>query len=86
MLFVGAKISQLALLPQGQPERRDRVRNMVAKMDAEGFGTCTNHGECESVCPKGIRMEFIARMNADFLRASLTAGRRKSAGGEGGAG
>ena len=86
MLFVGAKISQLALLPQGQPERHDRVVNMVARMDAEGFGTCTNHGECEAACPKGIRMEFIARMNADFFRAALTAGRRKGALGEGGAG
>jgi succinate dehydrogenase / fumarate reductase iron-sulfur subunit len=54
MLFVSAKVSQLALLPQGQPERRDRVRRMVARMDAEGFGTCTNHGECEAACPKGI--------------------------------
>jgi succinate dehydrogenase / fumarate reductase iron-sulfur subunit len=58
---------------------------MVAQMDAEGFGTCTNHGECEAVCPKGIRMEFIARMNSDFLRANLGAGRRE-AGSEGGAG
>ena len=86
MLFVGAKISQLALLPQGQPERRKRVRDMVARMDAEGFGTCTNHGECEAVCPKGIRMEFIARMNADYLRASLTAGRRKAGIAEGSGG
>jgi succinate dehydrogenase / fumarate reductase iron-sulfur subunit len=85
MLFVSAKVSQLALLPQGQPERHDRVRNMVAQMDAEGFGTCTNHGECQAACPKGISMEFIARMNLDFMRASLTAGRRKS-GVESGAG
>ena len=85
MLFVSAKISHLGLMPQGQPERRDRARNMVAQMDAEGFGTCTNHGECEAACPKGIRMEFIARMNADFVRASLTSGRRP-AGSEGGAG
>jgi succinate dehydrogenase / fumarate reductase iron-sulfur subunit len=84
MLFVSAKVSQLALLPQGQPERHDRVRNMVAKMDAEGFGTCTNHGECEAACPKGIRMEFIARMNFDFWRASLSAGRRKPGVAEGG--
>ncbi|HEY3203219.1 MAG TPA: succinate dehydrogenase/fumarate reductase iron-sulfur subunit [Thermoanaerobaculia bacterium] len=76
MLFASAKIAQLALLPQGQPERWDRVRKMVARMDAERFGTCTNHGECEAVCPKGIRMEFIARMNADYVKASLTAGRR----------
>jgi succinate dehydrogenase / fumarate reductase iron-sulfur subunit len=85
MLFVSAKVSHLALMPQGQPERPERVRNMVAQMDAEGFGTCTNHGECEAACPKGIRMEFIARMNADFVRASLTSGRRP-AGSEGGAG
>src|SRR5262249_12872973 len=57
MLFVSAKVSHLALLPQGQPERLDRVRSMVAQMDSEGFGTCTNHGECEAACPKGIRME-----------------------------
>ena len=82
MLFVGAKVSQLALLPQGQPERNDRVRNMVARMDAEGFGTCTNHGECEAACPKGIRMEFIARMNSDFFRAALLAGRRQSGSGD----
>ena len=86
MLFVSSKISQLALLPQGQPERQSRVLNMVARMDAEGFGTCTNHGECEASCPKGIRMEFIARMNADYLRAKLTAGRRKGGIAEGGAG
>jgi len=85
MLFVSAKISQLALLPQGQPERWDRVRNMVAQMDAESFGSCTNHGECEAACPKGIRVEFIARMNADFVKASATAGRR-AGGGDGGTG
>jgi succinate dehydrogenase / fumarate reductase iron-sulfur subunit len=83
MLFVSAKVSQLALLPQGQPERHERVLNMVQRMDAEGFGTCTNHGECQAACPKGIRMEFIARMNLDFMRASLTAGRRKSGVGSG---
>ncbi len=71
MLFTAAKISQLALLPQGQPERWDRVLKMVAQMDAEGFGSCTNHEECEAACPKGISVEFIARMNRDFLRASL---------------
>jgi succinate dehydrogenase / fumarate reductase iron-sulfur subunit len=85
MLFVAAKISHLALLPQGQPERRDRVRNMVAQMDAEGFGTCTNHGECEAACPKAIRMEFIGRMNADLIKATLKAGRRKAGLPEGGA-
>ena len=86
MLFTSAKVSHLALLPQGQPERRNRVLNMVAQMDAEGFGTCTNHGECEAVCPKAIRMEFIARMNADYVRANLISGRRKSGLSEGGAG
>jgi succinate dehydrogenase / fumarate reductase iron-sulfur subunit len=86
MLFTSAKISHLAMLPQGQPERLDRVLRMVAQMDAEGFGTCTNHGECEAVCPKGIRMEFIARMNADYLEAKLTEGRRPAGLGEGGAG
>ena len=72
MLFVSAKVSQLGLLPQGQAERGRRVLRMVRQMDAEGFGTCTNHGECQSVCPKEIRLEFIARLNRDFLRASLT--------------
>ena len=86
MLFVSAKISQLALLPQGQPERADRARNMVAQMDAEGFGTCTNHGECEAACPKGIRMQFIAMMNADFVKAKLTEGRRPTGLSDGGSG
>jgi len=72
MLFVAAKISHLALLPQGQPERYTRARAMVNQMDAEGFGTCTNHGECEAACPKGITLENIARMNRDFIKASLT--------------
>jgi succinate dehydrogenase / fumarate reductase iron-sulfur subunit len=69
MLFVAAKVSHLGLLPQGQPERNRRALSMVAQMDAEGFGTCTNHGECEAVCPKEIRLEFIARMNRDYLKA-----------------
>jgi succinate dehydrogenase / fumarate reductase iron-sulfur subunit len=85
MLFVSAKIGHLAMLPQGQPERAERARSMVAQMDAERFGTCTNHGECEAVCPKAIRMEFIGRMNADYVKASVTAGRRE-AGGDGGTG
>jgi len=72
MLFVSAKISQLALLPQGQPERYTRVRDMIAQMDAEEFGTCTNHGECESACPKAVSLENIARMNRDFIKASIT--------------
>src|SRR6187401_3691112 len=65
MLFTAAKISHLAEIPQGQPERLSRVLAMVEQMDAEGFGSCTNHGECESACPKGIRLSTIARMNAD---------------------
>jgi succinate dehydrogenase / fumarate reductase iron-sulfur subunit len=72
MLFVGAKVSHLGLLPQGQPERTSRALDMVAQMDAEGFGTCTNHGECEASCPKGISLENIAQLNRDFLKASLT--------------
>jgi len=71
MLFVGAKVSQYALLPQGQVEAADRVLNMVAQMDAEGFGNCTNTGACEIECPKGISLENIARMNREYLSASL---------------
>jgi succinate dehydrogenase / fumarate reductase, iron-sulfur subunit len=72
MLFVAAKISHLGLLPQGQPERYTRARAMVERMEEEGFGACTNFRECEAVCPKRISISFIARMNRDFLRASLT--------------
>ena len=71
MLFVSAKVSQFALLPQGQVEAADRVLNMVKQMDAEGFGNCTNTGACEVECPKGISLENIARMNREFLKASL---------------
>ncbi|MBU3820866.1 succinate dehydrogenase/fumarate reductase iron-sulfur subunit [Flavobacteriaceae bacterium XHP0103] len=71
MLFVGAKVSQYALLPQGQVEAADRVRNMVAQMDLEGFGNCTNTGACEIECPKGISLENIARMNRELLKASF---------------
>jgi len=71
MLFVSAKVSQLALLPQGQPERHIRVKKMVEIMDAEGFGNCTNTGACEVECPKGISLENIARMNRDFLVANV---------------
>jgi len=71
MLFVSAKISQLALLPQGQPEREKRALSMVREMDKEGFGTCTNERECEAVCPKGISIRNIARLNREFLRAAL---------------
>jgi succinate dehydrogenase / fumarate reductase iron-sulfur subunit len=69
-LFTGAKISHLGLLPQGQPERNARAIAMVAQATAEQFGNCTNIGECEAVCPKEIRLEVIARMNRDFIRAS----------------
>lgn len=72
MLFVSAKVSQLALLPQGQPERKERVLNMVAQMDAEGFGNCTNTGACEAECPKGIAITNIARLNREYLKANLT--------------
>jgi succinate dehydrogenase / fumarate reductase iron-sulfur subunit len=72
MLFVSAKVSQFALLPQGQPERKQRVLNMVAQMDAEGFGSCTNTGACEAECPKGISISNIARMNRDFIGAQLS--------------
>ncbi|MFK7781810.1 succinate dehydrogenase/fumarate reductase iron-sulfur subunit [Psychroserpens sp.] len=71
MLFVGAKVSQFALLPQGKVEATDRVLNMVKQMDEEGFGNCTNTGACEVECPKGISLENIARMNQEYLKASL---------------
>lgn len=71
MLFVAAKVSQFALLPQGKIEATDRVLNMVNQMDAEGFGNCTNTGACEVECPKGISLENIARMNREYLSASL---------------
>jgi len=71
MLFVGAKVSQFALLPQGKIEATDRVLNMVKQMDEEGFGNCTNTGACEVECPKGISLENIARMNNEYLKASL---------------
>jgi succinate dehydrogenase / fumarate reductase iron-sulfur subunit len=71
MLFVGAKVSQYALLPQGQVEAADRVKNMVAQMDLEGFGNCTNTGACEIECPKGISLSNIARMNREYLSATL---------------
>jgi len=71
MLFVAAKISHLGHLPQGQPERSLRAKNMVAAMDAEGFGACSNHYECEAVCPKEIPADTIARMNRDLFKATL---------------
>ena len=71
MLFVAAKVSQYALLPQGRVEATERVLNMVAQMDAEGFGNCTNTGACEVECPKGISLDYIAQMNREYLSASL---------------
>jgi succinate dehydrogenase / fumarate reductase iron-sulfur subunit len=72
MLFVGAKVAQFSLLPQGQVERKDRVLNMVKQMGLEGFGNCTNTGACEVECPKGISLENIAIMNREYLKASIT--------------
>lgn len=83
MLFTSAKLAHLNLLPQGQPERYDRTLKMVHKMDEEGFGYCTNHGECEAVCPKEIRLEFIARMNRDYLKACWLSRKPRTAGSEG---
>ncbi len=71
-LFTGAKIAHLALLPQGAPERRRRVLNMVAQMEEEGFGDCSNHGECEAVCPAGISIAAIARMRREYVKAVLS--------------
>lgn len=73
MLFVSAKVSQMALLPQGRPERSQRVEAMVAKMDEEGFGGCSNTYECEAACPAGISVDNIARLNREYLRATVTA-------------
>ena len=72
MLFVSAKISQLALLPQGKPERKERAEKMVAQMDAEGFGSCTNTYACEAECPKGISVSNIARMNREYFSAMVS--------------
>ena len=72
MLFVAAKVSHLAVLPQGQVEKKQRVLDMVRAMDSEGFGNCTNQYECEAVCPKSISAGFIARMNREYFRASLS--------------
>ena len=76
MLFTSAKVSQLALLPQGKPEREMRVKKMIARMDYEGFGNCTNHGECSAVCPKSVSQENIARLNREYLRSTVVADRR----------
>jgi succinate dehydrogenase / fumarate reductase iron-sulfur subunit len=71
MLFVGAKVTQFTKLPQGKVERRERVKNMVAQMDSEGFGSCTNTGACEAECPKEISLTNIATLNKEYLKASL---------------
>jgi succinate dehydrogenase / fumarate reductase iron-sulfur subunit len=71
MLFVSAKVSQLALLPQGQVERSQRAQNMVEQMDKEGFGHCTNTFDCEAACPKEISVSYIAKLNREYLHASL---------------
>jgi succinate dehydrogenase / fumarate reductase iron-sulfur subunit len=84
MLFTSAKVSHLGLLPQGQPERYRRVLNMVNRMDQEGFGNCTNHRECEAVCPKEISIDFIRLLNRDYLKAILVAPKESKA--KGGAG
>ncbi len=73
MLFVSAKVSHLAHLPQGQPERPQRVMAMVSKMDQEGFGSCTNTGECEAACPAGVKLSNIALLNREYIKAMLTA-------------
>jgi succinate dehydrogenase / fumarate reductase, iron-sulfur subunit len=80
-LFTAAKTSHLALLPQGQPERMERAERMVAQLEDEAFGACSNHGECEAVCPKGISIDFIAMMNRDWIHAKLRAKRESRAGG-----
>jgi succinate dehydrogenase / fumarate reductase iron-sulfur subunit len=72
MLFVSAKVSHLALLPQGDPERKTRVLNMIAQMDKEGFGSCTFTQACEAVCPKEISVTNISRLNQEFIAAGLT--------------
>ena len=78
MLFLSAKVSHLALLPQGEPERKTRVVNMVAQHDQEGFGSCSNIGACEAECPKGISLENIARLNREYLGATFAGGSRNS--------
>jgi len=85
MLFTSAKVAHLGLLPQGQPERYDRVLKMVARMDQEGFGTCTNHGACQNACPKEIGVDFIAMLNADLRKAVLFPPVKRESRGEGAA-
>jgi succinate dehydrogenase / fumarate reductase iron-sulfur subunit len=82
-LFVSAKISHLGLLPQGEVERDRRALRMIAQMQSEKFGACTNYGECEAVCPKSIKLENIARMNRDYLKAAWTYREESAAGGAG---
>lgn len=82
MLFVSAKVSQFALLPQGRPEAKERVERMVAQMDQEGFGACTNTYACEAECPKGISVSNIARMNREYFSAMLSSYEVKVGGGE----
>jgi succinate dehydrogenase / fumarate reductase iron-sulfur subunit len=83
-LFTAAKVSHLGLLPQGQPERFERVERMVARLEEEMFGSCTNYGECEAACPKSISIDFIAQLNRDFLRAKIRPARQpRAAGGSG---
>ena len=77
MLFVASKVSHLSLLPQGAPERKTRVLRMVEQMDKEGFGSCTNYYECEAACPKEISVRHIARMNREYLKATLLRGEAK---------
>ena len=82
MLFVSAKISQYALLPQGQPERKERAEKMVAQMDAEDFGACTNTLACEAECPKSIKVTNIARMNREYFSAMVTSYEVSTSGGD----
>jgi len=84
MLFTSAKASHLGLLPQGQPERLERAEKMVVQMDSEGFGHCTNHSDCSAACPKGISVENIARLNGDYLRATVFGSPRAGDDAEGG--
>jgi succinate dehydrogenase / fumarate reductase iron-sulfur subunit len=83
MLFTAAKVAHLGFLPQGQPEREQRVIDMVAVHDEEGFGNCTNHGACQEACPKGISVDYIARLNRDLLRATLKSYKQAAVSGDG---
>jgi succinate dehydrogenase / fumarate reductase iron-sulfur subunit len=78
MLYTAAKVSHLGLLPQGQPERYQRVLSIMARAEQEGFGSCTNIGECEAACPKDISLDFIARLNRDFIKANFLKGSKAS--------